>query len=53
MKTLRCITGKKKSTKRQAQREAKFLKYNKKYPGETPQAYKCTKCSWWHVGNSP
>ena len=49
----RCIsTGKKKSTHAQAKKEAKFLKYHKKYPDLVPQAYKCKKCGWWHVGNS-
>lgn len=49
----RCpATGKKKSTHAQAKKEAKFLKYNKKYPDLIPQAYLCKHCGWWHVGNS-
>jgi rhamnogalacturonyl hydrolase YesR len=48
----RCICGKKKSTNAQAKKEAKYLKYNKKYPDMVPQAYKCKKSGWWHVGNS-
>lgn len=48
----RCISGKKKSTYAQAKKEARFLKYHKKYPGQVPQAYKCKLCSWWHVGNA-
>lgn len=48
----RCVCGKKKSTKSQAKKEAKYLKYNKKYPGFVPQAYKCNQSGWWHVGNS-
>lgn len=48
----RCVCGKKKSTKAQAKREAKFLKYNKKYPAEIPQAYQCKISGWWHVGNA-
>jgi hypothetical protein len=49
---VRCSSGKKKSTQAQAKKEAKFLKYHKKYPGEVPQAYKCKWCGSWHVGNS-
>ena len=45
-------TGKKKSTHAQAKKEAKFLKYNKKYPGFVPTAYLCKHCGWWHVGNT-
>ncbi len=52
MKQIRCVTGKKKSTKAQATKEAKFLKYHKKYPDTVPSAYKCKKCFWWHVGNT-
>lgn len=49
----RCpVSGKKKSTHAQAKKEARFLKYNKKYPDEVPQAYFCKACSWWHVGNA-
>lgn len=48
----RCITGKKKSSYAQAKKEAKFLKYHKKYSSMVPTAYKCKKCGWWHVGNS-
>ena len=51
-RVMRCArTGKKKSTHAQAVKEAKYLKYHKKYPDMIPQAYKC-KCGWWHVGNS-
>lgn len=53
MKSAYCETsGKKKSTQKQARREAKFLKYHKKYASLMPQAYKCKDCHWWHVGNS-
>jgi len=52
MKTDRCPTGKKKSTKAQARKEARYLKYNKKYTDMVPCAYKCTHCGWWHVGNT-
>lgn len=53
VKVPRCPkTGKKKSFHAQARREAKYLKYNKKYPDTVPQAYKCKHCGWWHVGNS-
>lgn len=45
-------TGKKKSTHAQAVKEAKYLKYNKKYPDMVPQAYRCKSCGWSHVGNS-
>lgn len=49
----RCpYTGKKKSTHAQAVKEAKFLKYNKKYSDLVPQAYFHKECGWWHVGNS-
>lgn len=48
----RCVCGKKKSTYSQAKKEAKFLKYNKKYPDMVPQVYKCKLSGWWHVGNS-
>lgn len=52
MRTLYCDkTSKKKLTKAQATKEAKFLKYHKKYPNEVPNAYKCDFCHWWHVGN--
>jgi hypothetical protein len=51
-KVERCKTGKKKSTHAQAKKEAKFLKYHKKYPDMVPQAYKCKTCGWWHVGNA-
>lgn len=51
-KVERCVTGKKKSTYNQAKKEAKFLKYEKKYPGFIPMVYKCKQCGWWHVGNS-
>lgn len=47
-----CTCGKKKSTQTQAKKEAKFLKYNKKYSGFKPIAYKCKTSGWWHVGNS-
>lgn len=47
----RCVTGKKKSSYSQARREAKYMKYNKKYPNAVPAAYKCKSCGWWHVGN--
>jgi len=50
--TNRCVTGKKKSFKAQAKKEAKFLKYNKKYTDTVPCAYKCKVCGWWHVGNT-
>lgn len=52
MKDLKCSTGKKKSTQKQAKKEARFLKYNKKMSGSVPQAYLCKVCHWWHVGNS-
>jgi len=53
MKSIRCkATNKKKSTARQAKKEAKYLKYNKKYSSTVPQAYLCDDCYWWHVGNS-
>lgn len=48
-------TGKKKSSYAQAKKEARYLKYNKKYPGFIPVAYKCTgknNCGWWHTGNT-
>lgn len=45
-------TGKKKSTHAQAVKEAKFLKYHKKYSDLVPQAYFHKECGWWHVGNS-
>jgi hypothetical protein len=49
----RCATtGKKKSTLAQARKEAKFMKYNKKYPNLTPMPYFHKECGWWHVGNS-
>jgi hypothetical protein len=49
----RCpTTGKKKSTHAQAKKEAKFLKYHKKYANTVPQAYFHKPCGWWHVGNS-
>lgn len=51
-KVERCADGKKKSTYAQAKKEAKFLKYNKKYPDLVPQAYFHKVCGWWHVGNS-
>lgn len=52
-KVQRCpTTGKKKSTHAQAKKEAKFLKYNKKYPDMIPQPYFHKACGWWHVGNS-
>jgi hypothetical protein len=44
-------TGKKMMTYAQARKEAKYLRYHKKYPGETPQAYHCPNCGWHHVGN--
>lgn len=47
----RCICGKKKSTYSQAKKEARYLKYNKKYPDMTPVVYKCKQSGWWHVGN--
>lgn len=52
MKSTRCITGKKKYTKAQAIKEARFLKYHKKYPDMVPSAFKCKKCDYWHVGNT-
>jgi len=48
----RCICGKKKSTKAQAKKEAKFLKYHKKFSNMIPQAYQCKMSGSWHVGNS-
>lgn len=48
----RCSSGKKKSTHAQAVKEAKFLKYHKKYTDTVPQAYFHKVCGWWHVGNS-
>ena len=48
---LRCRTGKKKSSKAQAMKEAKFLKYNKKYADTIPTSYVCKQCGFWHVGN--
>lgn len=47
----RCVCGKKKSSYAQAKKEAKFLKYNKKYSAEVPIVYKCKQSGWWHVGN--
>lgn len=47
-----CVCGKKKSSYAQAKREAKYLKYNKKYPDLVPMVYKCKRSGWWHVGNS-
>lgn len=47
----RCVCGKKKSTQTQAKKEAKYLKYNKKYPDLIAIAYKCKQSGWWHVGN--
>ncbi len=47
----RCVCGKKKSTYSQAKKEAKFLKYHKKYMGLMPIVYKCKMSGWWHVGN--
>lgn len=52
MNSKRCATGKKKSSYTQAKKEARFLKYEKKYSGAIPTAYKCKKCGWWHVGNT-
>jgi len=52
-KVQRCkVSGKKKSTHAQAVKEAKFLKYHKKYSDQVPQAYFHKACGWWHVGNS-
>lgn len=52
LNTPRCDkTGKKKSTHAQALKEAKYLKYNKKYPQGVPVPYVCKHCHWWHVGN--
>lgn len=48
----KCPTGKKKSSYSQAKKEARYIKYNKKYPGLYPVIYKCKKCSFWHVGNT-
>lgn len=49
----RCsTTGKKKSTHAQARKEARFMKYNKKYPDLVPTPYFHKACGWWHVGNS-
>ena len=45
-------SGKKKSTQKQSKKEAKYLKYHKKYASMNPQAYQCDFCKWWHVGNS-
>lgn len=47
----RCICGKKKSSFNQANKEAKYLKYHKKYPSLVPSVYKCKESGWWHVGN--
>lgn len=47
----RCVCGKKKSTQGQAKKEAKFLKYNKRYPDLIPIAYQCKLSGSWHVGN--
>lgn len=46
-----CVCGKKKSSYAQAKKEAKHLKYNKKYPNMVPVVYKCKRSGWWHVGN--
>ena len=52
-RVVRCSkTGKKKSTHAQAKKEARFLKYNKKYPDMVPQPFLCKYCGWWHVGNA-
>jgi hypothetical protein len=48
----RCVCGKKKSSYAQAKKEAKYLKYHKKYPDLRVMVYKCKKSGWWHVGNS-
>lgn len=47
----RCVTGKKISTKAQAKKEARYMKYNKKLPGMRVVAYSCHQCGHWHVGN--
>lgn len=52
MNSIRCSTGKKKSTHDQASREAKFLKRHKRLPHMTVNIYKCEACGWWHVGNT-
>jgi hypothetical protein len=44
-------SGKKKMTHAQAKKEAKFLKYHKKYPNTVPAPYFHKPCGWWHVGN--
>lgn len=44
-------TGKKKSSRHQAKKEARYLKYNEKFPGIMPNSYKCSHCGWYHVGN--
>lgn len=52
-RVVRCpSTGKKKSTHAQAKKEAKFMKYHKKYSNTVPQPYFHKACGWWHVGNS-
>lgn len=45
-------TGKKKSSYAQARREARYMKYNKKYSDSVPQPYFHKVCGWWHVGNA-
>lgn len=48
----RCTCGKKKSSYAQAKKEAKYMKYNKKFPNSVPTVYKCKQSGWWHVGNT-
>ncbi len=52
MRSADCLTGKKKYTRAKAIKEARYLKYNKKYPDMVPNSYKCKTCDWWHVGNT-
>ncbi len=53
MKLTKCFkTGKKKYHRKEAEKNAKFLRYEKKYRGYTPIAYPCRYCKYWHVGNS-
>lgn len=52
-KVVRCAsTNKKKSTYSQAKKEARFMRYDKKYPKLMPIPYFHKECGWWHVGNS-
>ena len=53
MKSGDCPTGKKKYPgKKMAARDAKTIKFHKKYKGMTPMPYICRTCRHWHVGNS-